>query len=123
MNLVTGKELFVYAMDGIFMEVPQRMMMQSFIYMLMEKSDINAYIAVPVTALIWCISICIQCLIFKTKFDKSVLYELLSSFVFSMGVGTVLIKTEFIGFTMVAHFMERIASSEIRKRRLRMPKV
>lgn len=58
-------------LSGIFMEVPQRMVMQSFIYMLMIKNDINIGISVPITALIWCASICIQCMIFKLSAMKS----------------------------------------------------
>lgn len=71
---------------------------------------------VPITAAVWCIGICIQHLIVKTKFDVSILYELLASFVFSVGVGTILLKTDFIAFTMVAHFVERILSAKIRRK-------
>lgn len=53
----------------------------------------------------------------KEKFDKSLCCELLSSFVFSIGVGIVLMRTGFIVFTMVAHFMERVVSTEIRRRK------
>jgi len=116
-NILTGKELLWYALDGVLMEVPQRMMMQSFVCLLLELWGIDAFYSALVTAIVWCISICIQCVIMKSKFDKSVVVELLSSFVFSLGVGIVLVRTEFILFTMVAHFMERIVSTEIRRRK------
>ena len=82
-----------------------------------EKSGNTPSLSVIITALIWCGSICIQGVIFKTKFDENMFYELAASFIFSMGVGQVLMRTGFIGFTMVGHFMERIVSTKIRKSR------
>ena len=93
------------------------MMMQSFVHALLEMWEIDTYFSVLITAIVWCVSICIQCVIMKQKFNKCVGYELLSSFVFSIGVGVVLIRTEFIVFTMVAHFIERIISTWIRRKR------
>ncbi|MBQ8823319.1 MAG: hypothetical protein IJZ82_11805 [Lachnospiraceae bacterium] len=75
----------------------------------------NISLSVFITAIIWCASICIQCIIMRRKFDTSVMRELLASFVFSMGVGVVLLRTEFIGFSMLAHFAERIISTMLRK--------
>lgn len=114
-HLPRGKELFQYALDGIMMEIPQRMMMQSFVYTLLLANGRSVLLAPVITAVIWCISICIQCVIMQQSFDKNMAYELLSSFVFSVGVGYVLMRTEFIGFTMMAHFLERIFSTWIRK--------
>lgn len=112
-----GLDLFKYAIDGIFMEIPQRLMMQAFVCLLLSIWNMNIYFSVPITAIIWCMSICIQYIILRIKFDSVLLYEVLASFVFSIGVGYVLIKTEFIGFTMTAHFMERMLSTMIRKKR------
>lgn len=114
-NLPTGKELLAYALDGIFMEVPQRMMMQSFIHMILSVNEMYIVMAPLLTAVVWCISICIQGFVMKQCFEKSVFYELLASFVFSVGVGYVLLESGFIGFTMVAHFMERLVSTHLRK--------
>ena len=111
-----GLDLFKYAIDGIFMEIPQRLMMQTFVCLLLSIWNMNIYFSVPITAIIWCMSICIQYIILRIKFDSVLLYEVLASFVFSIGVGYVLIKTEFIGFTMIAHFMERMLSTMIRKK-------
>ncbi len=113
-RLLTGKELWEYAFNGVLMEIPQRMMMQSFIYGLMKYWKLNVYLSVPITAIVWCISICIQCHFLKQNLDKRVWYDCLASFVFSMGVGVVLIHSQFIGFTMIAHFAERVVSSKIR---------
>lgn len=116
-NIPSGRELLWYALDGVMMEVPQRMMMQTFVCLLLDMLGIDIVFSVLVTAIVWCISICIQCVIMKSKFNKSVVVEIISSFIFSIGVGIVLIRTELIVFTMVAHFMERIVSTEIRRRK------
>ena len=116
-NIPYGRKMLWYALDGVMMEVPQRMMMQTFMCLLLDMWGIDIVFSVLVTAIVWCISICIQCVIMKSKFDKSVGVELLSSFIFSVGAGVVLIRTELIVFTMVAHFMERIVSTEIRRRK------
>jgi hypothetical protein len=108
-----GKELLLYGLDGVFMEVPQRLMMQSFVFgflRLLKVSNAN-YFAIIITAIVWCLSICVQCLICKTKFRKDTLWEVLSSFVFSIGIGFVYQQTGFILITMLAHFSERIFSS------------
>ena len=114
-DIPKGKEVLNYALDGIFMEVPQRMMMQSFIHMVLSVNENLAFLVPVLTAVVWCISICIQCILMKQRFGKSVFYDLLSSFVFSIGVGYVLMETGFIGFTMVAHFLERLVSTFLRK--------
>ena len=43
--------------------------------------------------------------------SKSIVYELVASFIFSMGVGFVLLQTECIVFTMVAHSMQRVVTA------------
>lgn len=116
-NIPPGRKMLWYALDGVMMEVPQRMMMQTFVCLLLDMWGMDIVFSVLVTAIVWCISICIQCVIMKRRFDKAVVIELLSSFIFSVCVGVVLIRTELIVFTMVAHFMERIVSTEIRRRK------
>ena len=101
-----GKELLLYALDGVCMEIPQRMMMQW---------GLDLYLSMPVTAFVWCISICIQCLICKLKFDRKIVIEIAASFLFSMGAGLLLLKSGFIGLPMAGHFLERILSTIIRK--------
>ena len=74
-----GKELLLYALDGVCMEIPQRMMI------LFMHWGLDLYLSIPVTAFVWCISICIQCLICKLKFDRKIVIEIAASFLFSMG--------------------------------------
>lgn len=115
-TLPSGKELLWYGIDGIFMEIPQRLMMQSFVWCILKQFKIdNAIVfSIFINAMIWCSSIIIQNIIFKIKFEKSTVREIFSSFFFSVGAGYILIKTEFIIFTMIAHLVERIVSTRIR---------
>ena len=110
-----GKELLLYALDGVCMEIPQRVMMQTFSGVLFMHWGLDLYLSIPVTAFVWCISICIQCLICKLKFDRKIVIEIAASFLFSMGVGLLLLKSGFIGLPMAGHFLERILSTIIRK--------
>lgn len=117
-TLPSGKELLWYGIDGIFMEIPQRLMMQSFVWYILKQFKIdNAIVfSIFINAMIWCSSIIIQNMIFKIKFEKSTVREIFSSFFFSVGAGYILIKTEFIVFTMIAHLIERIVSTRIRRK-------
>lgn len=99
-----GKELLLYALDGVCMEIPQRMMMQTFSGVLFMHWGLDLYLSIPVTAFAWCISICIQCLICKLKFDRKIVIEIAASFLFSMGAGLLLLKSGFIGLPMAGHF-------------------
>lgn len=111
-----GKQLLLYGLDGILMEIPQRLMMQSFVWYILKIFDINnaIYISILLTAIVWCISIVIQNLLSKAKIDRRVLIDLLASFVFSIGAGYALVYSGFIGFTMLAHFLERVLSKVIK---------
>lgn len=53
---------------------------------------------------------------FATKNGSKLLSHLVSSFLFSLLVGFVFVRTCFIGFTMLAHFCERFLSTTLRKR-------
>ena len=72
-----------------------------------EHWGLDLYLSIPVTAFAWCISICIQCLICKLKFDRKIVIEIAASFLFSMGAGLLLLKSGFIGLPMAGHFLER----------------
>lgn len=118
-DLPQGKELYAYGIDGMLMEIPQRLMMQSFVWYLLAKFNMSYVldIGIFINALIWCMSILIQNFIFKIKFDMRVLCDLVASAVFSIGIGYIFGETLFILYPMLAHFSERILSTLVRKKR------
>ena len=118
-ELPRGKELLWYGFDGVLMEIPQRLMMQSFVWYVLQKFNVKdaLYISIFITALIWCVSIVIQNLIIKIKFNIQTVREIIASAFFSIGVGYILTKTMFILFPMVAHFIERIISTQLRAKK------
>lgn len=115
-TLPRGKELLLYGIDGVLMEIPQRLMMQAFLLLLSGALGVSNYWSAFLTAIVWCISICLQCMINKSKFSASTVLELVSSFIFSLSIGFVFVRTCFIGFTMLAHFCERLLSTILRER-------
>lgn len=111
-NIKKGKDLLIYGLDGMMMEVPQRLMMQSFVYgilKLFDVSQLNMYTIIA-TGLIWCMGIIMQTVIFKKKLDRDVFFDVLSSLVFSLGIGYVYQQTGLVIISMIAHFCERILS-------------
>ncbi|AGI39901.1 CAAX protease [Thermoclostridium stercorarium subsp. stercorarium DSM 8532] len=97
------------------MEIPQRLMMQSFVYGMLKilgVSWLDLY-TVIVTGFIWCLCIVIQTILFKEKFDDDMIYDILASMVFSLGIGYVYQKTGLIIISMIAHFCERVLSCVI----------
>lgn len=112
----TKKEFLSSGLNGLLMEVPQRWMMQTFLLYLLSfsKMENTAIISTAATATVWCIGICAEAVMEKVKPDANFWIELISSFVFSCGVGIVFAHTELILFPMVAHFMERILNNYCR---------
>lgn len=115
-DLPQGKELIWYGFEGAMMEIPQRLMMQSFVWCILRRfgTEDALYISIPITALIWCISILIQNLIFRVKFSIQTIREILASAFFSISVGYILAETMCLLFPMAAHFSERIISTLLR---------
>lgn len=114
-----GKEMLIWGLDGVIMEIPQRFMMQSFVYgalKLLGVSLLSLY-TIMSTALIWCMGIVMQTILFKKQFNEDVIFDILSSLVFSLGIGYVYQQTGFIIIPMIAHFCERILSSYIFNKR------
>lgn len=108
----SGKDLLIYGLEGAFMEIPQRLMMQSFVYGILKVLDanfINTYTIIG-TAIIWCMGLIVQAFMTGKKLDRDTKIEILASFVFSLGMGYVYQRTGFILITMVAHFCERYLS-------------
>ena len=110
-----GKDLLIYGFDGILMEIPQRLMMQSFVYRILKLlgvSSLNLYTIIA-TGFIWCMGIIMQTFLLKKQFDEDVFFDILSSFVFSLGIGYVYQQTGLIIVSMIAHFCVRMLSCYI----------
>lgn len=117
--LLSRKAIFVNGLEGLMMEIPQRVLMQNFIFsLLLYWKVVNSNIwCILINANIWCLGILAQALIMKRKLHKTLFIEILSSFIFSIGIGYVFIRTELILLPMIAHFAERIISKSILNRR------
>lgn len=116
--LLSRKEILVNGLEGLMMEIPQRVLMQNFVFSLLlywKVANSNLW-CILVNANIWCMGILVQALIMKRKLHKTLFIEILSSFIFSIGVGYVFIRTELILLPMIAHFAERIISKSILNR-------
>lgn len=114
-----GKDILIWGFDGIMMEIPQRLMMQSFVYgilKLLGVSSLSLYTIIA-TALIWCMGIVIQIFLLKKQFDEDVIFDILASLFFSLGIGYVYQQTGLIVIPMSAHFCERILSCYIFNKR------
>lgn len=116
---VKGKEILLYGFDGLMMEIPQRLMMQSFVYGMLKLLGVSSLIGYTIiaTAIIWCMCIIVQSFLFRMPLHKDMLFDLLASFVFSLGIGYVYQVTGLIIISMIAHFCERIVSCYILSRK------
>ena len=92
-----GGALLGWCMEGMLMEIPQRMLMQYFIFMLLQTLAVSnaAYYAI----------LCNACV------NKDLFYELLASFIFSIGIGAIYQYNGFILIAMIAHGTERFVSN------------
>lgn len=115
-----GKDLLLWGIDGMLMEIPQRLMMQSFVYGILKLLGVLSltFYTVIATALIWCLAIGMQNVLSKKPFSRDVFIDVLASFVFSLGIGYVYQQTGLILISMLAHFSERIVSCYVASRRL-----
>lgn len=86
-----------------------------------QKTDNNACerfgYTIIATAIIWCMCIIVQSFLFRMPLHKDMLFDLLASFVFSLGIGYVYQVTGLIIISMIAHFCERIVSCYILSRK------
>ncbi|MDD4113611.1 MAG: hypothetical protein PHC56_11380 [Herbinix sp.] len=119
-----GKDLLLWGIDGMLMEIPQRLMMQSFVYGILKLLGVLylTLYTVIATALIWCLAIGMQTVLSKKTFSKDVFIDVLASFVFSLGIGYVYQQTGFILISMIAHFSERIVSCYVASKRIAINK-
>lgn len=106
------KPLFSNILDGAFMEIPQRLMMQTFICGLLNKFGMNIYSGILINAVVWCSGIIFQAVVMnKEKNAMKLIPELIASFIFSIGVGYVFLESSCIFMTMISHAAQRIVTT------------
>lgn len=61
----------------------------------------------------WCLGIITQGILIKKKVNKQLMIDIVSSFIFSIGIGYVFVKSGLILLPIIAHFLERVLSKTI----------
>ena len=110
-NKIEPMELSMRCLHGGFMEVPERVMMQNFIMILLVAFNLKAKNCVVITATILGLGIIIEAIIKKDKDYKSLIIKVLSSVIFSLLVGHVYFFTGCIIYCIVGHILERFISN------------
>lgn len=98
--------------EAACMEIPQRAMMQAFILWLLLKWNLNPIACILINAFIWCGDILFQVVIIQKHISvRKLIFEILSSFLFSLGIGYVFYATKCIILPMVMHALERFITN------------
>lgn len=116
-----GKDLLLWGIDGVLMEISQRLMMQSLMFGVLSffKVPYIEVLTVICTAVVWCIALFLQNRIQKNTLDKEFLKEIIASFIFSLGIGWTYQITGFIVLPMLGHFLERISSNYLLRKKFK----
>lgn len=102
-------------MEAASIEIAQRLMMQTFVMLLLDHWKCLTIWCVLINALIWCLDILVQPVLLRQPVKKGILIELIASFIFSMGIGYVFYSSECFLFGVLAHIAERMISSNLSK--------
>ena len=108
-------ELPWMCMEAAFVEIAQRLMMQSFLMYLLDAWGCAAIWCIFLNALIWCAGIVIQGILAKQTMGKNFAFDLIASFVFSIGCGYVFYLSGCIVFSMTAHVAERLIMTKLER--------
>lgn len=108
----TVAKLFGQAAAGSLMELPQRLLLQNFLYLLLLIWELPhaALWSVVLNALVWCGGIAAQALLTRERFSLHLFLEGLASLLFSLGIGLAFFKSGCILLAVAAHFLERLLS-------------
>ena len=109
------QELPWVCMEAAFVEIAQRLMMQSFVMYLLDAWGCAAIWCVFLNALIWCAGIVIQGILAKQTMGKNFAFDLAASFVFSVGCGYVFYLSGCIAFSVTAHVAERFIMTKLER--------
>ena len=112
---VERQELPWMCMEAAFVEIAQRLMMQSFLMYLLDAWGCAAVWCIFLNALIWCAGIVIQGILAKQTMGKDFVLDLAASFVFSIGCGCVFYLSGCIVFSLTAHVAERFIMTKLER--------
>lgn len=104
-------KLLGLCMEAASIEIAQRLMMQTFVMLLLDHWKCLTIWCVLINALIWCLDILVQPVLLRQPVKKGILIELIASFIFSMGIGYVFYSSECFLFGVLAHIAERMISN------------
>lgn len=108
------ESLYRYCIEAAMMEIPQRVMMQTFVCALLTMWGKEAMWGIVINGCIWCLDIIVQALIFKTNNYKELVIEIIASFIFSLGIGYVFFETACLLIPMLSHAAERYVTNKLR---------
>ena len=97
--------------EAASIEIAQRLMMQTFVMLLLDHWKCLTIWCVLINALIWCLDILVQPVLLRQPVKKEILIELIASFIFSIGIGYVFFSSECFLFGVLAHIAERMISN------------
>lgn len=99
--------------EASMMEIPQRIMMQTFCCGLLVLFKMQAHYGIIINALIWCADIIFQAVMLKQRNYTILFIELLASFIFSLGIGYVFFVSNCFVIPMLSHASERYVTQKI----------
>lgn len=117
---LSGRALFGWCLGGLLMELPQRLMMQSALFALMQLGGVPdaARWVVLCCAAVWCFGIVTQAMLTKQTLDRALFAELAASLVFSIGLGYAYQQTGLLALSMAAHGAERLLGNALARGKL-----
>ena len=104
-------KLLGLCMEAASIEIAQRLLMQTFVMLLLDHWKCLTIWCVLINALIWCLDIFVQPVLLRQPVKKGILIELIASFIFSMGIGYVFYSSDCFLFGVLAHIAERMISN------------
>lgn len=108
--------LFLKCVEAACMEIPQRVMMQTFLCLLLLWKGLPLMMGIILNAGVWGLSIIVQAVLLKQHDWYEISIDVLASIVFSLGSGYVYFTSEIIVIPMIMHALERFIVTKAAER-------
>lgn len=117
-------KFFEWVLLGISMEIPQRLFLQNFLFIILVKSGFSEanILSIIMNAILWVQFIIFQDVIFKQKLNLKSLPKIISSLWFSIFVGSLYFYSGNILMPILAHGLERMLSEILYDRKVKKAK-